>query len=134
VLKPSRTLIALSSSLLTGTLAAMVLVGWHIHNLRLISVALGFITMKANTAIAFLACSLALCLALGKYRPYAAWPAVAAGLIGAATLFEYSSSNLGIDELFFKDPYSVLYPGRMAPITAVNFIVFSLGVCPNIQP
>jgi diguanylate cyclase (GGDEF)-like protein len=128
VLKSRRVLIALTASLLTSAFAAMALVGWQIHNIRLLGLVLGFITMKANTAIAFLACSLALCLTLGKYRPYAAWPAVGAGLIGAATLFEYCRSNLGIDELFFSDPYSVRFPGRMAPITALNFMVFSLAM------
>ncbi len=123
-----RALIALSSSIFTGTLAATVLIGWQTHNISLMSLVPGFISMKANTAIAFLACSLALCLTLGKYRGLAIWPAVGAGILGALTILEYFTSSSGIDELFFRDPYSVLFPGRMAPITAVNFVILSLAL------
>jgi hypothetical protein len=114
VLKSRRALIALICSLLTSVPSVVVLVGWQTHNMALMSIVPGFITMKANTAIAFLVCSLALCVTLGKYRTLAVWAAVGVGLIGAATLFEYFRSNLGIDEFFFKDPYSVHFPGRMA--------------------
>jgi diguanylate cyclase (GGDEF)-like protein len=126
--KSGRALIVSASSLMTSGLAAMVLVGWQTHNLRLMCIVPGFITMKANTAIAFLACSLALSLAPGKHRSLADWPAACAGVIGAATLFEYLKCNLGIDEFLFTDPYSIHFPGRMAPISATNFIICSLAV------
>jgi diguanylate cyclase (GGDEF)-like protein len=103
-------------------------VGWQTRDIRLMSVLPGFITMKANTAVAFLACGIALSLMLGKYRSLAAWPAACAGLVGLATLFEYAKNSLGIDEILFKDPYSVYLPGRMAPITAANFIVVSVAL------
>jgi diguanylate cyclase (GGDEF)-like protein len=92
------------------------------------SVLPGFITMKANTAVAFLACGIALSLTLCRYRSLAAWPAACAGLVGLATLFEYARNSLGIDEILFKDSYSVHFPGRMAPITAANFVVVSVAM------
>jgi diguanylate cyclase (GGDEF)-like protein len=126
--KSKRALVTATCSLVIGTFAIIVLVGWHIHSLPLMCVLPGFITMKANSAIGFLACSIALPLTLGKRRSLAAWPAACAGLLGAATLFEYIRGDLGIDEFVFKDPYSAHFAGRMAPITAANFIIVSLAV------
>ena len=57
VLKSRRALIALTCSLLTSVPSVVVLVGWQTHNMALMSIVPGFITMKANTAIAFLVCS-----------------------------------------------------------------------------
>ena len=126
--KSKRALVTIACSLVIGTLAITVLVGWQIHSIPLMCLVPGFITMKVNTAIAFLACAIALPLTLGKHRSLAAWPAACAGLLGAATLFEYVKGDLGIDEFLFKDPYSAHFPGRMAPITALNFIMVSLAV------
>lgn len=123
-----RTLVTIACSLFVATLAMTVLVGWQIHSRALMSIVPGLITMKANTAVAFLACSIALPLTLGKHRSLAALPAACVGLLGAATLFEYTKGDLGIDEFIFKDPYSALFAGRMAPISAANFIVVSLAV------
>jgi diguanylate cyclase (GGDEF)-like protein len=126
--KSKRALITIICSLATCLLAAIVLVGWQTRDILMMSVLPGFITMKANTAVAFLAGGIALSLMLGKYRSLAAWPAALTGLIGLATLFEYARGSLGIDEILFKDPYSVYLPGRLAPITAANFVVLSVAM------
>ena len=53
--------------------------------------------------------------------------ALVAGLIGLLTLFEYGLDwNLGIDQLLFHDPATAVAtsdPGRMAPATALNFLL-----------
>ena len=86
----------------------------------------GAASMKANTAIGFVLCGGSLLLAMGP-RPaprLARGLGLAAGLIGAATLFEYVAGHrLGIDELLFTDPSSEKLPGRPAPLTAFVFIV-----------
>jgi hypothetical protein len=108
--KSKRALVTIACSLFIGALAITVLVGWQMHSLPLMCIVPGFITMKANTAVAFLACSIALPLTLSKHRSLAAWLAVCVGLLGTATLFEYMKGDLGIDEFIFRDPYSVHLP------------------------
>ena len=53
-------------------------------------------------------------------------------LIGAAASTEYVFKlNLGIDELFFKEPrmsYGTTLPGLMAPTSAVAFVALGLAL------
>jgi len=53
-------------------------------------------------------------------------------LLGAATLTEYVFGlNLGIDQLFVKDPqisYGTTAPGLMAPTSAVAFMALGLAL------
>ena len=111
-----------------------VLLGWWFDSVMLKSVLPGAIAMKPNTAVALGFGALSL---LFFTRPTAdSKPllrklslafAVMAVTIGALTLSEYViGMNLGIDELLFRDSargtvagYSA---GRMAPISAFNFI------------
>jgi diguanylate cyclase (GGDEF)-like protein len=96
----------------------------------LTSVLPGYVSMKANTAIAFL-------LLVGALY-CATWPrnfrwqqglALGAMLLGLLTLLEYAlGSNFGIDEALFRDPVRSLYPGRMAPITGANFAVLGAAM------
>lgn len=126
--KSSRALVTAACSLLTCTLSLTVLLGWQIHSVRLMSVVPGFITMKANTAIAFLVCGIALYFTLGRFRSLTIWPSAGVGLLAIANLCEYMAGrNLGIDEFLFRDPYSVSFPGRMAPISATNFLITSVA-------
>jgi len=109
----------------------VVLVGWLVENDYAKSVIPGWATMKANTAFA-LAVSGA---ALWTLRtPTTAHAHLVAGrllaalvvAIGALTLVGYLAPvQIGIDELLFRDAATpgTLHPGRMAPATAVNFIL-----------
>ncbi len=119
-----------------GAFAALIgcigMAGWILGVPELKSILPGSATMKANTAAAMFAEGVALLLAaLGKRRPAALF-AAAAAVIGAVTLVEFATgSSLGIDEVLAPDrgpaglPY---YPGRMAPTTALNFVLLGIAI------
>lgn len=106
-----------------------VLVGWTTDTDLLKSIVSGLVTMKPNTAVAFLTSGAALYLLSWTDRSRvtgiaALFSACVTTLIGFLTLLEYVFAlNLGIDELLFvDDPGAVgtAAPGRMSPATAVN--------------
>lgn len=113
-------------------LAGLVLFGWAFQVETLKSVFPGFITMKANTAVAFVLLSAAIAGLRLRPRhpvlrvlPFGALLFVLA--LAAATLGEYGSgANWGIDEFLFEDLAGhggKFPPGRLAPVTAINFIL-----------
>jgi two-component system, cell cycle sensor histidine kinase and response regulator CckA len=111
---------------LLTALGLSVLVGWIWHWTALLTVIPNQISMKANTAIGFLCAGLALLLITPTHRTSRS-RAAATGLaiiviaVGLLSLVEYLlHRNLGIDQLFFADT-QFPFPGRMAPITTVNF-------------
>lgn len=122
---------SLVAALATAALGAAVLFGWLTRDPLLIQVAPGLTPMQFNTALGLLIAGgglAALLLAL----PFA--PALAGlGLVGlgAATLAQYATGwNLGIDELFL-DHYITInttFAGRMAPNTALCFVLFGLAL------
>ena len=111
--------------------ALLVLVGWLFDLEALTKILPAWASMKANTAIAFLFSGSSLLLQQDPSRPsprrLGKLCAVVALTIGALTLGEYLFGwNLGLGEAFFKEQGAVgsLYPGRMAPMTA---LIFSLS-------
>jgi PAS domain S-box-containing protein len=93
--------------------------------------------MKANASVAFVACGVSLwCLAAesasGLRRKAGRGFALFAGLIGLLTLSEYIfGCNLGIDLLLFAEKAGAIgtfSPGRMAPLSAMNFVLLSLAL------
>lgn len=115
---------------LVATIACISLAGWILRIPLLTSILPGLVSMKANTALGFLLLSGALYAAVeGRWPGWQRWLAVAAALLGALTLFEYVSGiSLGIDEAMFRDPGHSLYRGRMAPMTAVNFLLLATAL------
>lgn len=116
-------------TVLTGLAA---LAGWVFDVEYLKSVLPGLMSMKPNTALAFVLAGAALWLlrarpsqevAAARYRVGAQGLAAAVGLIGVATLAEYLFGwELGIDQLLFADNSRIsVYPGRMAAVSALNF-------------
>lgn len=113
-------------------LGALVLAGWTLDIVALKSVWPGFVSMKANTALAFVLCGAALWeLRLsssdtrdGTRRP-AQIAAVTVFALAALTLGEHLFSwNAGIDQLLFHEravASGALAPGRMAAFTALSF-------------
>lgn len=82
--------------------------------------------MKANSAVAMMLASVAL---LRNRHPDVPIYSVAVSLIGALTLAEYFwNSNLGIDELFFRDTHYFLYPGRMSQYTSIGFVLLGASL------
>ncbi len=108
-------------------LGAIVLFGWLSGAESLLTILPGRTTMKPNTALLFFAAGVALALSLSASRAArraARIVAVLIALIGLLTLFEYLfHTSFGIDEFLLHDPYQHPFPGRMAPITAINFVL-----------
>ena len=111
-----------------------VLLGWTFHLLPLMTVLPGLVTMKANTAVCFALAGISLFLlsgpeqSAGRQKASGLLAAVMA-LLGALTLAEYlSGHSLGLDELLFKDLFASAAPGRMAPLSALNFCAIGLAL------
>jgi len=117
----------------TGTLllGLVVIVGWYIGSRTLIQVLPQFVPMQYNTALGFVLSGAALLLLIrGRERGAIALGALAA-LIGALTLAEYAAQvDLRIDELLMKHDITTetSHPGRMAPNTAMCFLLVGLAV------
>ncbi|HXE89875.1 MAG TPA: response regulator [Terriglobales bacterium] len=115
----------------------VVLGGWFFDLATLKSVLPGLVAMNFNTALSFALAGLALWLlapdsvSAGKSGLHFTGFACAAlvTLAGALTLSQYLFNwNAGIDQLLFPEPAPAVdtsHPGRMAPVTALNF--FLLG-------
>jgi two-component system sensor kinase FixL len=126
--------ITLAAGWISTAVGSLVLLGWVLDLPLLKSVFPGFVTMKANTAVNFMLAGLALHFLQKPIKRLHQVPqglAAVLFLISAATLLEYFlNQNLGLDELFFRDPASVFtsHPGRMAPMTAFNFLLIALAL------
>ncbi|WP_326541516.1 response regulator [Pseudorhodoferax sp.] len=116
---------------LSALLALAVLAGWQFDLPALRSLIPGAVQMKANTALALLACACALWLR--TLRATAAGPAatllaVAVAALGLVTLGEYLFGwNPGVDEALFRDSADAYNQarGRMSPYSAVALVVLA---------
>lgn len=126
-----------AASGLVSLLGGLVLIGWALDISALKSVFPGSVTMKANTALAFLLAGLALWIfhrgqVEASKRRLAQGCAVIVTSIGLLTLSEYIFGwDLGIDQLLFKEEQGAVgtsSPGRMAPTTALNFLLLGLAI------
>jgi diguanylate cyclase (GGDEF)-like protein len=113
-----------------STLGAGVWLGWLLQIPLLKTVLPGYTSMKPNTALAFVLSGVALWF-IGKPNGRTIRCVLALLVAGLAslTLLEYSlGRSIGIDELVFRDPLSPRYPGRMAPLTAVSFVIVAAAL------
>jgi len=120
---------ARAAGLCAAAAGILVLFGWAADLPLLKSPLPGAVTMKANTALGFVALGLApWLLARGRLaaaRGLSGATAVLAGL----TLLEYlGGGSFGIDQLLFADPDGGNLPGRMAPGTALAFLFQSAAL------
>ena len=115
---------------LVAAVACIALAGWILRIPVLTSIMPGLVSMKANTAIGFLLLSGALCAASeGRWPRWQRLLSAAVAILGSLTLFEHISGiSLGIDHALFRDPVQSPYPGRMSPITTVNFLLLSTAL------
>jgi PAS domain-containing protein len=129
----------LGVSVFSISLGLLVLVGWALGLTQLTVVLPGLASMKPNTAACLALCGLSLwcwCAdASKKSRGKTTWAAKCFALltvfVGLATLAEYVfHSNYGIDQLLFVDRLGDGHslPGRMAPNTALCFVVLGLAL------
>jgi len=111
-------------------LGLLVLIGWYTNNEQLIQVLPIFVPMQYNTALGFLLAGTGL-WAIFKNREFHGKIIYSlVGIIGLLTLVEYIAEiNLGIDELLMQHYITVetSHPGRMAPNTALCFLLTSIA-------
>jgi signal transduction histidine kinase/CheY-like chemotaxis protein len=115
----------------TLLLGLVVIVGWYTGNRTLIQVLPQFVPMQYNTALGFVLTGAALLLLIIERGRAAVVVGVLAALIGGLTLVEYVAQiDLHIDELFMKHDITTetSHPGRMAPNTAMCFLLVGLAV------
>lgn len=123
-------------SALTILVGCLVLIGWLFDIPALKSILPRFVTMKANTALAFILTGAALWILssgtpksrIQRFLRLIAYAAASIVLLtGLITLSEYVfGADLGIDQLLFREAKTTAaasFPGRMAPVTAFNFIL-----------
>ncbi len=116
---------------ITMLVGSLVLLGWLLNITLLKTILPGIISIKANTALTFLSAGLALWLLQYKesdsrLKFLRLGCSIFVTLIGLLTLVEYMFGwNWGIDQLLFRDASNLgaVYPGRMSPITALNFLL-----------
>ena len=126
------------SAALVGAVGVVVLLGWYLEVPFLTQLSRDWVSMKANTALCFVLCSIALSASQEAYA--ASLPArrvavAVAGwvvLIAVLTLAEYAlHRSLGIDQLLFSEPAGTVgtsAPGRMHLATALAFLSIGLSI------
>jgi signal transduction histidine kinase len=116
--------------------AGLVLVGWQLDLEGLKRVLPGLVAMNPATAIAFILCGASLWLLVadqagrntGRIAKALAGTAVLIGLLKFCALA--AGWHVGVDQLFFSTRLDIdpIYPNRMAPTTAFNFVLIGLAL------
>ena len=118
------------SGCLSVFIGTMVIFGWFIKSESLIQIHHSFVPMQFNTALGFVISGLLWIFVFLKQSKNIAISGGILFLIGSLTLSQYLFAfDLGIDQLFMKHYITTKtsHPGRMAPNTAVCFILTSLS-------
>ncbi len=111
-----------------AALGVLVLIGWVANITVLTSIIPGLATMKFNTALMFILSGGFLASEDSAFR-YRRIITIVIIAVAGLTFLEYLLGwYLGIDELFIQDTGISMYPGRMAVITAVNFILVGVSL------
>lgn len=131
--------VAYTSAVIVALIGCIGLTGWLFDIAVFRSIVPGLAAMKFNTALTLLLIAISLLL-LGR-EPVSLkqlWlgrvAASVAAIVAAITLAEYGLDlNFGIDEIAFRDRPNPLeppqlYPGRMAPLTALSLLLISAGL------
>lgn len=128
--------VTLICAALTFLVAAVILVLWLRDGAAIQKLLPGQVSMKANTAFGFVVASLMLMLARQpQYRTTILMRSlleIALLSLAVLTLWQYvTGMDLGIDQLLANAPHDTLLtssPGRMAPTTAIGFLLFALTI------
>ncbi|MBT8183786.1 MAG: hypothetical protein KJN76_03015, partial [Eudoraea sp.] len=111
-------------------LGLLVLIGWYTKNQQLIQVLPILVPMQYNTALCFLLSGTGLMAVYKNRVSLGKTIFIIIGTVGLLTLFEYLLGiNFGIDELMMQHYITVetSHPGRMAPNTALCFLLTSVA-------
>jgi PAS domain S-box-containing protein len=127
-----------SAGALAVLAGGLVLAGWTLDIAALKSLLPNWVSVKPNTALAFILTGIAVLLstlnpqfstASSRLARLCGW---LAGLIGLLTLCEYAFGwNPGFDQWLFREPTGAVgtsHPGRMAPDTALCFMLLAAGL------
>ncbi|MEY8861502.1 ATP-binding protein [Tenacibaculum singaporense] len=105
---------------------------WFFHKQILFTINENGATTKFNTALLFFLCTISLIISRKKQRKYRTPFFIftyTVLFISILTLIEYIFRvNLYVDNLFIKDTFTIVNPGRMSEATAVCFIFFAIGL------
>ena len=111
-------------------ISALVLSGWSFNLEHLKSVLPGLVPMTPNTAVCFSLLSVALMSFTwnsARFMRLGVACAWTVGVIGALTVIEYITGlQFGIDTILFPEAvrmYAIPFPGRMSPLSALNFFL-----------
>ncbi len=114
-------------------IGGLVLLGWALHFELLASLNPQWVTMKVNTALSFV--FLGASLLLLRKNPKSGMAdlfALLAVVLGLSAILAYFFHwGSGLDEFFVRDDWATsdrAYPGRMAPITALSFVLLGLAL------
>jgi methyl-accepting chemotaxis protein len=114
-----------------ATLGLTVIAGWHTHSETILQPLPGLIAPVYNTALSFLLCGAGL-MAIALGRPVLAIPCAGlSAILGLLNLVEHASGvDLGIDQLLIDHfiTTKTSYPGRMAPNTAICFVLTAIAL------
>ena len=130
---PRLLVVSRAASAIAAVLAALALIGWAMDLPLLRSGADGRVSMNPTTAIVLLvAAAAAFMLTIAGRRVVAALPGAGVALFGLLKLVSYVTDlNLGFDRALFREKVDVVvasFPNRMAPSTAVAFVVLGVAL------
>ncbi len=109
-----------------GLLGLLVILGWHLQLPTLVQLYPSLVPMQYNTAVGFVLGAGAIACLLRQRERLGMGLAITLILLATITLLQYITDlNLGIDELFMHAYITTKtsHPGRMAPTTAISFIL-----------
>ncbi len=112
-----------------AAVSLLVMISWWMKWKPLLGLLPGAPTMKFNTALLFFFSAIAAILdcKAGKYSNYRFFFTVPVIIFSAFTFYQdLFGVDLGIDELFARDPYSSMKNGRMSIGTSISF--FLIGI------
>lgn len=124
------------SAFLITFLGALVILGWYLDIPALIQVHSAFTPMQFNTALGFLVTGLAIICWVQQRLRYLLILSVFLLALSILTGAQYLLGvNFGIDELFVEHSITVgtSSPGRMAPNTALGFMIVGLAGCYHVK-
>lgn len=123
-------IIALGTAITVFLVGVLVMLGWGLGYTSWIQILPYFAPMQFNTALCFSLLGLSFIFLLFRYTRTGLVCAAIVAIVALLTLFEYVAGvNLGIDQLLMK-AYLVVetsHPGRMAPNTAICFVLSSVA-------
>lgn len=126
--RPLKLCIYIGILILLG-LGLLVILGWYTGIVIFIQINPQLVPMQFNTALGFVVISLAMGALVSHKRDIAKYAGLLVMFLGGITLSQHIFGvNFYIDELFMKHYITIATssPGRMAPNTALNFLLVGI--------